>query len=640
MPRFRQLFPAHLISWPRVARELAGMHLLSLIALLLIPFVIVISMVLLGYQSSAALAQRQAQTELERTADHTVSKLSELIQPVRSLVRVAAGLGGLTPEYFRREESHLLLDEMLAHSPTIDSVSVSMPDGAFRMSLRVDGDTWRTYLGAPDLTELGHRWLTQNPHPDAANDLFQFFDAGQRYLGANTRHNDFDPRRRAWYQEAVREGKPIVSEPYLFATKKAAGITVAMPFYDPKTRQLAGVVAANIMVSSITRFLSELPVSRNSQSMLLDARQRIIAYPDRPDRTPLSAHMESGGLVMQTLDSILPPSLISPGSLSDAAEGSEVDDRNYLLHTVALDNIVGKPWKLALVVPINDFLDPLNQRNRELLAVGLLSICLEALIVVLVLRRVFQLYAERQSAQAEVLVAKEEMLDTLKENEKRLESRVRERTLELEHLNNRLERLSTTDALTGIWNRRRFEEGLLQEWNRAARTESPVSLILLDVDWFKRYNDHYGHPAGDQCLKDIATTLQQTVCRAGDLFARIGGEEFAILVGGDAPDSAPVLAEKIRQAILTRALPHLQSPYRRITASIGIARLTPGLRTTTNLLFKLADDALYQAKARGRNRIALSVEHCTSTGWRYRPRQARALAAYRPAQPGRREMLN
>lgn len=176
----------------------------------------------------------------------------------------------------------------------------------------------------------------------------------------------------------------------------------------------------------------------------------------------------------------------------------------------------------------------------------------------------------------------------------------------LRNANNQLTRLSMLDALTGIANRRKFDETLAHEWRRAMRYQRPISLILLDVDHFKLYNDEFGHPRGDQCLKRIADTLGHCLRRSSDLLARYGGEEFAVIMPDTGPESARQTAEMLRQAVYDLHLPHAPAaPAPGVTISLGSGTVIPGMDPDSGgvaRLLALADQALYQSKAMGRNR--------------------------------------
>ena len=183
-----------------------------------------------------------------------------------------------------------------------------------------------------------------------------------------------------------------------------------------------------------------------------------------------------------------------------------------------------------------------------------------------------------------------------------LEQRIAERTQDLQEANARLELLSQTDGLTGIANRRHFDKVFEMEWRRAVRTGTPLAVAMVDVDWFKKYNDHYGHPAGDAVLRDVARTLQQTVSRASDLVARYGGEEFVFIAPNTNAEQALVFARRVRDAIMALQLPHAMSDYGHISVSIGVASCIPAGEGGMSEVLEAADAALYQAKLAGRNR--------------------------------------
>lgn len=212
---------------------------------------------------------------------------------------------------------------------------------------------------------------------------------------------------------------------------------------------------------------------------------------------------------------------------------------------------------------------------------------------------------DQAHAQAQALQAQEELVSTLREAEHVLEAKVTERTAELRLLNRKLEALSATDGLTGIANRRHFDATLAAEWTRAARQGHALALGLLDVDWFKAYNDHYGHQAGDDCLRKVAETLSVTIARTGDLVARYGGEEFVFIAPATSAQDALAIARKVCEALQALALPHALSDFGCVTASVGVAIIVPDDATSPQTLIQAADQALYAAKAAGRNRAVL-----------------------------------
>ncbi len=174
----------------------------------------------------------------------------------------------------------------------------------------------------------------------------------------------------------------------------------------------------------------------------------------------------------------------------------------------------------------------------------------------------------------------------------------------LKETNRRLEMISTQDGLTQLANRRRFDQYLREEWRRAARSQTPISLILCDIDYFKAYNDTYGHPSGDICLQQVSSALKQGVKRPADLVARYGGEEFAIILPNTFPEGAARVAEEMRVRVRALGINHSASPLQCLTLSLGLSGIIPGDEDSPTELIALADRALYQAKAEGRDRLS------------------------------------
>lgn len=174
----------------------------------------------------------------------------------------------------------------------------------------------------------------------------------------------------------------------------------------------------------------------------------------------------------------------------------------------------------------------------------------------------------------------------------------------LEEMNQELQRLVDLDGLTQIANRRAFDEALQQEWKRLAREQLPLSLILCDIDFFKSYNDTYGHQAGDECLQQVADILKKAVKRPADLVARYGGEEFVVILPNTSVRGAIQVAEAIRSKVKSRAMVHDGSVVSKfVTLSCGVAGVIPPPNTTPDRLIAEADQALYKAKVEGRDRV-------------------------------------
>ena len=174
-----------------------------------------------------------------------------------------------------------------------------------------------------------------------------------------------------------------------------------------------------------------------------------------------------------------------------------------------------------------------------------------------------------------------------------------------EHLSN----LAINDGLTGIYNRRYFDETLAREWKRTMREKAPLSLIMLDIDYFKKYNDTYGHQAGDECLRQVATTISGALRRPADMAARYGGEEFVVVLPNLKLEDSAKFGETIRAKIEALKMEHKQSdanPF--ITVSLGIASVVPSSISSYEELVGAADKALYSAKNKGRNRVCVAQD--------------------------------
>lgn len=216
--------------------------------------------------------------------------------------------------------------------------------------------------------------------------------------------------------------------------------------------------------------------------------------------------------------------------------------------------------------------------------------------------------ADRMNTQRKAFEkAQAKALELQKAANERLEARVIERTSELqtamdelEMANQRLQALSMQDGLTGIRNRRYFDEKLEGEWHRAIRNDTTIALLLIDIDFFKAFNDKYGHLAGDECLKSVAQVIEKTLTRPSDSVARYGGEEFAVILPDTGLDGAMHVAENIRLAVEQKGVA-VEGGVVHVTISLGAAATRPQSHQEPQALIAIADQALYQAKSEGRN---------------------------------------
>ncbi len=225
---------------------------------------------------------------------------------------------------------------------------------------------------------------------------------------------------------------------------------------------------------------------------------------------------------------------------------------------------------------------------------------------------------ERRRIEVQLEVVQRELEERVRQRTEALQARNEELSqlrITLETANQRLKRLVTVDALTGVANRRHFDRSIDRELRRTRREGQPLSLIFLDLDEFKRFNDTFGHAQGDDVLRRVGQALNDSFRRGSDFVARYGGEEFAVVLPGVDVRRAALYAERLRRRIWREAIPHV-APAGRVTISAGVATVTPPMTATPEELLCAADEALYRAKCMGRNQIASAVvtRHSSAAG--------------------------
>lgn len=326
-----------------------------------------------------------------------------------------------------------------------------------------------------------------------------------------------------------------------------------------------GVALVTLKINFFERIYQDLNIGKTG-TVLLALADGTVIYRKPFDERVIGSNLSKGAVFGQ----------ISRNPIGSAILFSKVDGIERLY---AFRRIQAFPFVVAVGQTKSEFLAPWVQATWLICSVGLL-VCT---VFVMFARKLYKQIALRDIMQSELRTLSEKLL---------------------QH-NSGLQRLAHTDNLTDIANRRRFDEVLSSEVKRASRTNEPLSLALIDVDFFKQYNDTYGHQAGDACLQAVAKTLGENAERAGDTAARYGGEEFAVILPNTDQAGAFAVADKIRVAICLLGIPHEQSPYTFVSASIGVGTImaTPELDMGPEELISLADTNLYRAKKGGRNRV-------------------------------------
>jgi diguanylate cyclase (GGDEF)-like protein len=488
---------------------------------------------------------------------------------------------------------------------------------------------------------------------------YHSIEAGQLGKVLKVEKPAFDPRTRPWYKGAIAsKGQPmgqIWTPIYAGFTPGTVFVAASMPLYD-RQNQFVGVSAIDLSLDNIQTFLSQIPVSTNSQIFLMERSGLLVSSSsqeppfrrssDRPERPPKRINvMDSETELIRSITRLIREQ-IAFDAIREPQKFHFRGEPHRFVKVVPFQNGQGLDWLIVIVVPEADVMGPINQGSWITIGLGFAAVVLVVGINSLISRhlarpiiglsrasqRIIQgdFSTQIQSSQIHELSTLAQSFQQmsqeiqqsrhqLEDYSKSLEQKVTDRTQELqgeierraaiEHqlhsANRQLQELAYRDGLTQIANRRRFDEVLHQEWSRLQRDRQPLSLILCDVDYFKPYNDSYGHQEGDDCLRAVAAAIASSVRRPSDLATRYGGEEFAVILPNTDRVGAIAVATRIRALIQSLEIPHRTSLVRpHVTLSFGVASQIPIATDTPEELLERADKALYEAKRDGRDRIS------------------------------------
>jgi diguanylate cyclase (GGDEF)-like protein len=525
-----------------------------------------------------------------------------------------------------------LLEQVQVYHPTILYIGVGNPKGEYHSAEKQD--------------ELSLRL-------NKAQESFGFrsyeVDVTGNRLTLKSSLPDFRIRQRKEYQSVAQAHKPIWTP--IFASLLQPTLLIAKADPIREQGQFQGFVVASLRLDGIGNFLHTLKVGRTGQAFVVDRQGTLLAtstgelpFRDRAGTRELIRASNSTDLLTRAAAQYLEQSSERPPQIHLLhKERIRINDTLYYL-TVMPFQEDGLDWFIVIVIPESDFLTQVHVNNQATLWLCLLSVAIALLIGILTARWITRPLLELNAAakkiasgewQQPIVIHRQDEVgelahsfnqmsqqlqhsftemetlnqallsskDQLAAYNRRLEAEIAERTEALEEANQELKRLATTDSLTQVANRRHFDEHLHQEWLHAIRSRSFLSLILCDVDYFKRYNDTYGHQRGDECLKQVARAIAQATQRATDLVARYGGEEFGIILPCTDLAGAMRVAEVIRTKIQELQRPHTESEISSfMTVSLGVASILPHASCQPELLIAAADAALYDAKMQGRNR--------------------------------------
>jgi diguanylate cyclase (GGDEF)-like protein len=582
-------------------------------------------------------ASIQAVEDLERQqvdelADQLRDKVVDFFEAPRAAATFNAGLfkSGLISLDRRADLLHSFLLQ-LRQQPLLTLLSVGTADGGYLAA-------GRPPAGA------GHslRILRADPGEGGALHIDRVDDDNRPSTSAGIGNPHYDARVRPWFQAALQAHSLRWYQAYHYAIHDPGGLFEDMGMgmsvaLRDEAGRLDGVLTADVALSQISRFLRAETARIGGIAFLAESDGALLAS---SGGEPIY-HLEGDQVRRVRVDQSGTPEIRLFGARilqSERGTGRQVLEsggRRYLARWQSIRLPDGPVLTIALALPESRYAQPaeraLNRIGLLILGFWVVGVAAALLVAWWLSRPLLSLsrWAEDladdvgrfgpavRSPVREIVVlarALDRMADRQRSHAEDLERQVAERTQALVEANQRLVGLSLTDSLTGLANRRHFDEVLARESDRSRRDRQPMSLLMLDVDWFKYYNDQYGHPAGDIVLRQVARVLLDAVRRPGDLAARYGGEEFALILPGLDIDAAQGMAERIRERIEALAIMHEHGLSGRVTISIGVAALDLDDAHGTGALVGRADAALYRAKVGGRNRVEVARTNVVADG--------------------------
>jgi len=450
----------------------------------------------------------------------------------------------------------------------------------------------------------------------------------------------FDVRSTDWYIAAKKSQKQIWSPIFVYKVPNTLGINAVAPIYNDKN-QLQGVFSSGIILAGIGTFLNDLNFSPSGKTFIIEHSRNLVATSTL--ETPFVKN-DRGGLIRLSATQSQDPQTRAIAAYLQAKYGAfhQIPDnlqlqvpfqgKTLFVQVAPYQDRRDLDWLVVVVIPDTDFIGEIQANFRLTILISAITLLIATGLGIVMTRWITcpilrlskasqaiakgdwqnSLMVEDQTHQileSQIIAEVNTLSDSfhrmtlqLKNSFETLEHRVEERTNDLVIANRQLESLANLDGLTHIANRRCFNNYLAIEWQRHQREQNPLALIMIDIDYFKRYNDSYGHQGGDDCLIQVAQAIAQVPKRPTDLTARYGGEEFAIVLCNTDKEGALQIAAEVQTAIANLAIPHETYIGDIVTLSMGVASLVSTSEQNLEVLISYADQALYTAKEHGRNR--------------------------------------
>jgi len=420
----------------------------------------------------------------------------------------------------------------------------------------------------------------------------------------------FDPRVRPWYLGAIKNKGITFSSIYSHFVFKEPTITASIPIY--KKGKILGVVGVDFLLTWLNGILKELPIGEHGEVFILDEKERLVATTSGEEIFKIDKGLSLNIKALESKNLVTKSVVIMLKNENNKKyQEVKIDGKKYLLTKERL-SFYNINWDIFMVILIDDFLGEtkiiLLQTLISVSIVSLLFIMITLMVIKHIVNPILKLnesakyLASGIYEEVPLITDKNELYELTKNFNlmgnkltnllEHLSEEVRLRTIELEEKNEMLNNLSYTDELMQIPNRRKFDEFGAEVLDLVSRNGRPVGFMMMDIDDFKKYNDTYGHIAGDNCLKEIGKVLKNSIQRKIDLVARYGGEEITVIIQETSLENIMNIAEKIRVNIEKLNIEHKNSSFGKVTISIGIVYGQSFPNQTVENVIQLADEML------------------------------------------------
>lgn len=485
-----------------------------------------------------------------------------------------------------------------------------------------------SYVAFPDKRFYGARRTINNDLQVVKND--QSTNGASEYYNIASdgtaldfveKFDAFDPTTRPWYTKAVQEHQPVFSDVYNHFVFKLPTITASYPVYvDDK---LIGVFGSDYLLTWLGESLASIPTRENGMVFITDSSGQLVASSKASDEIFQMINGESKLVNAKDSDNKLIKAAIQNTTQEDQHD-IIIGDQSYYIVSKEYNN-ENLDWKIYILLSKEDVLGKMSSAMRQtVVLVSLSSILFIGLAWLLsrwITRPILNLnMASKRLAEGQYdFISDEIRRDELGQlsrsfNEMAikltnivasLESQVAERTRDLQEMNESLSRLSFSDGLTGLPNRRKFDDFYYKSFSKNKERSRAMTVVMMDLDNFKLFNDTYGHLAGDDCLRLVSAAFNQNITKKKDLIARYGGEEFSAILQGYSKAESFEVCENLRRAVEEIEIPVGEGITTRVTLSLGMVNFIPSDTVTMEEWIQCADQALYKAKSNGKNQTAI-----------------------------------